>query len=254
MYGYVYATKNTITGSIYVGKHKSPTYDPHYYGSGKQIRAELKTYGTQAMQNQMLATADTKQELNQLEQRYVQLFKQQFGTACINIAKGGDGGDTFSDRPVNEKQEFVTKMTTINQTRCATSEFKTKIAAATSLRYTDPTERQKQSERIRKAWSDPNRKHAQSQRLTQYYATHKKDQSYLHKPCVLSLNGSELTFPSVQSLCDYLTKTYSYTPSHKTFRKLMADGAAGKPFKPFHKNKYAALAGMRIYHQQPQTD
>lgn len=29
----------------------------------------------------------------------------------------------------------------------------------------------------------------------------------------------------------------------------MTNGANGIPFKPFHKTKYAALAGMRIYYE-----
>lgn len=37
MYGYIYMTTNKITGSLYVGKHKAPKYDPRYLGSGACI-------------------------------------------------------------------------------------------------------------------------------------------------------------------------------------------------------------------------
>ena len=43
MYGYIYKTTNVITGKIYIGKHKSNSFDVNYYGAGKIIRRALKS-------------------------------------------------------------------------------------------------------------------------------------------------------------------------------------------------------------------
>lgn len=44
MYGYIYMTTNKVTGSLYVGKHKAPKYDPSYLGSGACICKEVGQY------------------------------------------------------------------------------------------------------------------------------------------------------------------------------------------------------------------
>lgn len=249
MYGYIYLTQNTITGDVYVGKHKAPMYNPNYYGSGKTIRSQLATYGRSAFTNTILATANTKDELNQLERQFVRQYKQQYPRQCINIAAGGDGGDTFSGKPSNEKTEFISKMTNINKARCSTPEFKQAAAKRMTDQYKSPAARRSQSEKIRKAWSNPELRIAQSARLKAHFETHKKDQSYLHKSCVMELNGIAITFQSVKALRQYLTDQFHYTPDRRTFHKLMENGKNNIPFKPFHKTKYAALAGMRIYYE-----
>lgn len=68
MYGYIYMTTNKITGSLYVGKHKAPKYDPRYLGSGACICKELEQYGPSAFCNEMLAIANSKDELNEIRE------------------------------------------------------------------------------------------------------------------------------------------------------------------------------------------
>lgn len=45
MYGYIYKTINIITNQIYIGKKKSYKFLSTYYGSGKNIKNQLKIYG-----------------------------------------------------------------------------------------------------------------------------------------------------------------------------------------------------------------
>lgn len=44
MYGYIYRTINLINNKFYIGQHKSPVFDPTYYGSGKILSNKLKAY------------------------------------------------------------------------------------------------------------------------------------------------------------------------------------------------------------------
>ena len=45
MYGYVYKTTDLRNNKIYVGQHKSETFDSNYYGSGVIIKPLVEKYG-----------------------------------------------------------------------------------------------------------------------------------------------------------------------------------------------------------------
>ena len=246
MYGYIYMTTNKVTDSLYVGKHKAPKYDPSYLGSGACICKEVGQYGPSAFDNDILAIADSRDELNKLEKEWIAKIHGAFPDKCINFAAGGDGGNVYAYAPPEMMEKFIKRMTEINRQRCSSSEFKANQARNMQLRYQDATARELQSKVVREAWSDTKLREQQSERLKSYYSTHKKDQSYLHKPCIFALNGMVRHFDSVKELREFLTDEYGYTPDRRTFHKLMEDGAMGIPYKPFHKNKFAQLAGMRI--------
>lgn len=246
MYGYIYMTTNKITGSLYVGKHKAAKYDPRYLGSGARIRQELAQYGPSAFDNEILAIANSKDELNKLEKGWIAKIHSAFPDKCINFALGGDGGNNYAYAPPEMMEKFVKKMAEINRQRCSTPEFKANQAKNMQIRYQDTAARACQSKVVREAWSAPQLREQQSKRLKNYYSSHKKDQSYLHKPCTFSLNGMVRHFDSVKELREFLTNEYCYTPDRRVFHKLMEDGARSIPYKPFHKNKFMQLAGMRI--------
>lgn len=246
MYGYIYMTTNKITGSLYVGKHKAPKYDPRYLGSGACICKELEQYGPSAFCNEMLAIANSKDELNELEKEWIAKIHSAFPDKCVSFAVGGDGGNVYAYAPPEMMERFIKTMTEINRQRCSSPAFKANQAKNMQIRYQDAAARELQSKVVQEAWSDAELREQQSERLKTYYSSHKKDQSYLHKPCSFSLNGMVKHFDSVKELREFLTSEYGYTPDRRTFHKLMEDGAMGIPYKPFHKNKFAQLAGMRI--------
>lgn len=253
MFGYIYLTTNLINGKVYVGKHKSATYDEHYYGSGKIIQNAIKKYGIKNFSNEMLYEADTLEDLNTKEKYYIKKYRELYGNNCYNIADGGDGGDTFSGKSEEEQNAFIEKMTIINKKRCNTVEFKTKMSIAGHKRYIDENERKLQSERSKKAWSNPELIEAQRKRVKEYYKNHTKDASYMFKPCVFELNDTHKEFDSVKDLMEFLQNEFNYAPHRQTFSKLMRDGAKGIPFNPFHKNKLSKLKGMLIYYKQDRS-
>jgi len=70
---YIYLVRNSITGTNYVGQHRSnPDEDwRHYMGSGSYLRTEARAYGVENFSKQLLAWADTALEAKFLEARFI---------------------------------------------------------------------------------------------------------------------------------------------------------------------------------------
>lgn len=95
MYGYIYLTTNNINSKMYIGQHKSNKYevDVNYLGSGIILEKAIRKYGKDNFSAQILATADSKEDLDKLEIEYIQKFRHLYGIDNIyNIANGGQGG------------------------------------------------------------------------------------------------------------------------------------------------------------------
>ncbi|MFS0890930.1 hypothetical protein [Peribacillus frigoritolerans] len=91
MFGYVYITTNLINGMAYVGKHKGE-FDPTYYGSGKLLRRALNKHGRESFYIQILDTADTEADLNELEIFWIDSLCCVEDARYYNIMPGGHGG------------------------------------------------------------------------------------------------------------------------------------------------------------------
>lgn len=245
MYGYIYKTENKITGEIYIGKKKADKFIPTYYGSGKKIRSDLKKYGKDSFDVIILENTDTKDELNELEKRYIKNYKTKFGNKCMNIAEGGDGNNVHLYASDADKNAFSDKMYKINKERCSSSEFKKQCSKRMSEKYKNKEEREKQSKKIRKSWDDEKLKSEQSDRIRKYYQTHKKDNSYNNKSCTLVLkNGDTYNFDSIKELRTFLKTELNYSPDNRIFKKIVNDSKNGIPFNSI-KKEY--LNGMYIF-------
>ena len=247
MYGYIYVTKNNKNGKVYVGQHKSNKYDPSYLGSGKILKHALNKYGHSNFSQTIIEACNSKEELNEREKYWIDIYKGKYKSLLYNLAKGGNGGDTLYYKSEDERKEFCDKMTRINRLRCSSSEFKRKISKCNSERYKTPEERAKQSEKIKAAWSNPELKKQQSERLKNWYKLNKHDTTYLKIKCAFELNGRKRLFDSINSLKQFLMEEYDYAPSNNTFKKLLEQGKSRIPFAPYHKNKLKELSGMMIY-------
>lgn len=67
MYGYIYLTENLINFRCYIGKHKAETFDIKYKGSGTILESAFKKYGFENFISTVIQTAETEEELNNLE-------------------------------------------------------------------------------------------------------------------------------------------------------------------------------------------
>jgi group I intron endonuclease len=95
-YGYLYETINLKNGKTYIGQHKSENWDNNYFGSGVYLNRAIKKYGIENFECNLLVWAHSKNELNQLEIKYIDYYKPEY-----NIAKGGNGGNLGEE--VNKK-------------------------------------------------------------------------------------------------------------------------------------------------------
>lgn len=248
MYGYIYLTTNLINNKIYIGKHQCDHYDNKYYGSGTILEQTIKKYGKENFDNKIIDTANTQDELNQKEIYYIHKYKQEYKNECYNIAFGGDGRDTFSNKTDIEKAEFINKMTIINRERCNTADFKEKISTANKKRYEDPKVREEHSKKIKEYWTE-DKCNEHKKLLKKYYQEHTRDYSFNNKQCVFELNDIYVEFESVKALRQYLIDQYHYNPDRRSFAKLMQQGKDGIPYKAFH-SKFNYLNGMKIYYKQ----
>ena len=111
MYGYIYKTTNTINGKIYIGQKKSPEFlGVQYLGSGKILKSAVNKYGVEAFIVEVIEWCDSKQSLDIREKYWISYYKSFDNSIGYNIAKGGEGGDTWSNRSVADKQKTIDKL------------------------------------------------------------------------------------------------------------------------------------------------
>ena len=91
MFGYIYKTTNLINGKIYVGQHKAANFDKYYKGSGQLLTRAFKKYGKSNFTCEILATAETKEELNTLEVYWIAELNTRDTSIGYNITEGGEG-------------------------------------------------------------------------------------------------------------------------------------------------------------------
>ena len=89
MYGYIYITTNLINNKIYIGQHKSPTFDSKYFGSGKLLIEALNKYGVNNFSCKMLEECNSEEELNDREIFYISKYKSKVTHGNYNISDGG---------------------------------------------------------------------------------------------------------------------------------------------------------------------
>lgn len=98
MYGYIYKTTNIVNGKIYVGQKKSSKFlGNKYLGSGKYLKCAIKHYGENCFVVSLIKTANSQEELDELEKYYIKKFNATDYDIGYNIAFGAVGGDTYTN-------------------------------------------------------------------------------------------------------------------------------------------------------------
>lgn len=250
MYGYVYKTTNLINQKVYIGKHQSNSFDPTYLGSGKILKQAIRKNGKENFKVEILVKAESEEELNILEKKYISIYKQEYGQDCYNLAAGGEGGNVFEYSSDSEKEEFIAKMTVINRARCQSDDFREKCRVRFTNLYQDPAERQKQSDKIRKSWSNDELKAAQRERTRRHWELYGRDMSCLYKECIVIIKDDEYVFESTKAMYKFFKEKYDFVPGRDIVRKLISEGKDGPGYRPLFKNKFKDLIGMKIYRKE----
>lgn len=252
MYGYIYLTRNLITGEVYCGKHKCASFRNYrgrqYLGLGRKIREAVEKYGKMNFEKELVCECDTKDELDNAEKFWIMYYKREYGDRCYNLAGGGDGGNVFMFADDERKNAFSQKMTGINKARCSSESFRKRISEATSARYADKAEREAHGKKMSAAWrAMPKDKQDEivSRRTKkllraheEYRANHGVD--WNSKRCFLEFtNGCAVEFDSVREMQRFLTDIFGYTPDRRNLKY-------GVPFKAFFK-RHESINGIIPY-------
>lgn len=89
MYGYIYKTTNLVNNKIYIGQHKSSTFNFKYKGSGTILREAFKKYEKENFHVEILEVCETQEELNEKEIYYIDLYNSRNPDIGYNISQGG---------------------------------------------------------------------------------------------------------------------------------------------------------------------
>ncbi|MCK9575515.1 MAG: GIY-YIG nuclease family protein [Candidatus Pacearchaeota archaeon] len=102
----IYKTTNLINGKIYIGK--DCRNNPKYIGSGKLLRFAIIKYGKSNFKKEIIDTADTNKELCEKEIYWINIYNSTSRIIGYNITVGGEGGDTYANNPLIDKNRKFT--------------------------------------------------------------------------------------------------------------------------------------------------
>lgn len=119
MFYFIYKTTNLINGKYYIGQHKTKNINDGYLGSGTLFRYALKKYGKENFTREILAYAESAEQLNKLQAFYVnkQVMEDQ---NSYNLMTGGYQNIQFSEQTKQKLRQIMTG-------RTLTADWKRKI-------------------------------------------------------------------------------------------------------------------------------
>lgn len=103
-FGFIYETTNRLNGMKYIGKciYSRQNDWQNYLGSGLYLKRAIKKYGKGNFVKVVLQEAYSNEELNQLEEIYIERFNAVESPQYYNVKKTSIGGDTFTTNPNKE--------------------------------------------------------------------------------------------------------------------------------------------------------
>jgi len=127
----IYKTTNLINGRFYVGK--SAYNKENYYGSGKILNLAIKKYGKENFKKEIIEECKNKEELNEKEIYWIDKL-DAFYPKGYNIARGGTGGDVYTNMPDDMRKKAGQRISKSNIGNKHTEETKLKISKKNSGR------------------------------------------------------------------------------------------------------------------------
>lgn len=112
-YGFVYETTNNVDGKKYIGKciYGRKNNWETYLGSGVYLKRAIKLHGKENFSRRILAEADSKEELEQLEEGLILKHNAVEDEGYYNLKLTSMGGDTFTNNP---NKEHTRKLKAVN--------------------------------------------------------------------------------------------------------------------------------------------
>lgn len=156
-FGFIYVTINNLNGMKYIGLHYK--WRRGYLGSGNYFKSAVKKYGKENFTRYIIDTADSYEELVNLEAHYI---TEVFG---IDLAKSSDwynitsglqrGGDTWAGMSEEDRKKRAEKVSKANRKRKMSEEQKADQSKRMRKAMANPKNRDKISKATKEAMADP---------------------------------------------------------------------------------------------------
>lgn len=114
-YGFIYITTNMINGKRYIGQKKFDKYWNGYLGSGRHLKNAIKKYGEENFVRDIVFIAYSKENLDKLEIEFINNYGAINNENFYNIAKGGEGGNTYAGKSKEELKRIGKKISIANK-------------------------------------------------------------------------------------------------------------------------------------------
>jgi group I intron endonuclease len=132
MYFILYRITNKITGTFYIGVHKTLNLEDGYMGSGKLIRRAVKKYGKDNFIKEILESFESEEEMLKRESQIVtyEFLKEN---KVYNLMPGGGYGDkeknglTFKDHKHSEESKIKIREKSINRKHSVETKIKISV-------------------------------------------------------------------------------------------------------------------------------
>ena len=131
-----------LNNKFYIGQHQTDNIDDNYFGSGYAIKRAIKKYGKENFKKEILAFANSQEELNELENSILNNHYQD--DDCYNLIAGG------------------------NHPGCS-EETRQKMSEIAKNRIVSEKTKRIHSEQSKKMWKNPEHKQKMSQMMKQRY-------------------------------------------------------------------------------------
>ena len=131
MIRFVYKTTNPLNGKIYIGQHTTENIDDGYLGSGVILQKAFKKYGKENFTREIIALADTQEDLNHAEEFFIKHYRDKIGWGMMyNATECAFGGGCHTEESKKKMSAALKGREGWNKGRHLTEETKLKISEA----------------------------------------------------------------------------------------------------------------------------
>ena len=113
-YNFVYKTTNNLNGDYYYGVHSTNNLDDGYLGSGRRITRSINKYGESNFTREIVQYFSNVKNAYSLE-RAIVTSELLLDNHCLNIAIGGNGGNTYAGFTDEELKDVGIKISKANK-------------------------------------------------------------------------------------------------------------------------------------------
>jgi len=123
-YGFIYITTNNLDGMKYIGQKMFNVRWIQYLGSGTRLINAIRKYGKGSFSKEIVSFAYSKEELNDMEIKFIKYYNADSSDNYYNIASGGS---VFMAGKHHSK-DSKNKMSESRKGKVASSETKQKMS------------------------------------------------------------------------------------------------------------------------------